>query len=249
MDIWQAAVLALVQGVTEFLPISSSAHLILLPKFMAWTDGGVAFDAAAHLGTLCAVVFHFRRQLAAWPRSAEGRAMLAMVGAASLPVLAAGYLLEAQIVGNLRAAPIIAAATIGFALALWLADRRQGTERRIRPGAAMLIGLAQTLALIPGASRTGVTLTAALLLGVARREAAEFSFLLSIPVIAAVAAFELTKLTAPPAAWTAIGVGFLVSALVAFAALRFFLALVVRVGLAPFVVYRLALGGVILAVL
>ena len=197
--------LGLLQGLTEFLPISSSAHLILLPVLVGWPDQGLAFDVAVHVGTLAAVLAYFRRELLRMARSclralrtgaADADARLAgLIGIGTVPVVCVGLLLEG--VGPLdatgaavlfRGAAVIASTTVGFALLLWWADRR-GSRTRDESSLdwrdALLVGAAQVLALIPGTSRSGITITAALALGFDRKAAARYSFLLSIPVISA----------------------------------------------------------------
>jgi len=263
MDNLQAIILALVQGITEFLPISSSAHLILVPHLLGWTDQGLAFDVAVHVGTLSAVVFYFRAQLArmtvAWLQSCAGRgvsgdarlAWLVLLG--SVPVALAGLLFHSLIEGELRSPLVIAVTTIGFGLLLWFADR---LGRRVRDTGSLgvrdvvLIGLAQALALIPGTSRSGITMTAALALGLTRTDAAHFSFLLSIPAILMAGGYEGWKLLndTGPVQWDAILLGTAVSAVSAWLCIHFFLRLIERIGMWPFVVYRLLLGAVLLAV-
>jgi undecaprenyl-diphosphatase len=257
MDLWHAVILALVQGLTEFLPISSSAHLILLPVLVDWEDQGLAFDVAVHVGTLAAVVGYFRRELLRisgdWLRSvaerrAVGESRLAWgVLLGTVPVGLAGLLLGDFIEGHLRSALVIAVTTIVFGLALWWADARglrTRSEHEIRWRDVLLIGLAQALALIPGTSRSGITMTAGLLLGLTRQGAARFSFLLSIPVIALAGALETLKAVRQVVAvdWVAVGVGVVVSAVSAYLCIHFFLKLLERVGMLPFVVYRLVLG-------
>ncbi len=258
MDTFQAISLALVQGITEFLPISSSAHLILLPTLTDWADQGLAFDVAVHLGTLCAVIFHYRAPLTdmlSGLRRAPGRHnILTLIAVASIPVLAAGYAFEHAIEQHLRAPLVIASATVGFGLLLWAAVRR---EARMSPSqakpltlkSALIIGLMQTLALIPGTSRAGITITAGLFLGLSREQSINFSFLLAIPVILLASLYEAAKIGAQPdtGAWPLLITGFVVSAVVALATIRLFLTLTGKVGLMPFVVYRLALGALLFA--
>ena len=255
MDIFQSVVLALVQGVTEFLPVSSSAHLVLVRDWLNWRGEHLAFDITVHAGTLCAVVVHCRRQLAAMlraclprtPRDDENLRLLAAVAVASLPVLVAGWWFEPLIRAHLRTTPVIAAATVGFALALWLADaRRTGGVRGVTLAGAVWIGLAQALALVPGASRAGVVITAGLLLGLARAQAAQFSFLLAIPVILAAAALQLAQgVHIEAVAAAPLAAGFAVSALFALATIRLFIRFVEKIGLLPFVLYRLLLGALL----
>ena len=261
--------LGLLQGLTEFLPISSSAHLILLPALVGWPDQGLAFDVAVHVGTLAAVLTYFRRELSRMARSClcalrtrspDPDARLAgLIVVGTLPVVAAGLLLEgagtldsAGAGGLLRGATVIASTTVGFALLLWWADRRGARTRdegSLNWRDAVLIGAAQVLALIPGTSRSGITITVALALGLERKAAARFSFLLSIPVIAAaglrtaIGAIESTETVD----WTAIGLGVAVSAVSAYLTVHFFLKLMERIGLLPFVLYRLVLGALLFA--
>ncbi len=261
MDKLQAIWLALLQGLTEFLPISSSAHLILMPRLLDWADQGLAFDVAVHVGTLTAVLAYFRadvsRLFAAWLRSLATRrvdsdarlAWFVLLG--TLPVVVFGLLLHDFIETALRSPRVIAVATIGFGLLLWVADWR-GMQRRdehsLRVPDILVIGLAQALALIPGTSRSGITMTAGLALGLTRTAAARFSFLLSIPVIAMAGVYETGKLVQQAAAvdWGALLLGIAVSAVSAWLCIHFFLKLIERIGMLPFVIYRMLLGAVLL---
>lgn len=257
MDIWQAIILAIVQGLTEFLPISSSAHLILVPVLLGWQDQGLAFDVAVHVGTLTAVLSYFRREVAEvvrdWTKSLHTRQQTRnsylgwwiIIG--TIPLGLFGIIFKGFIETNLRSALVIATTTILFGLVLWVADRRAGDRKdeysmNIRD--VLLIGCAQVLALIPGTSRSGITITAGLLLGLNRTAAARFSFLLSIPAILLPGGLHVLELAGTPEAFdvTAMLVGIVVSALSAYACIHFFLMLLERVGMWPFVVYRLALG-------
>ena len=255
MDILQIIVLALVQGLTEFLPISSSAHLILVPFVTDWPDQGLAFDVAVHVGTLTAVVVFYRKDLIwiirAWVGSIAGKGMSEGAKLAwyvilgTIPVGLVGITLPHVVETVLRSPLIIAGATIVFALLLWYAER-QATEQRstITLLDAVIIGLFQAVALIPGTSRSGITITAGLMTGLKRKHAARFSFLLSIPVIALagmVKALELYKST-DPVMWDMIFIGVLVSAVVAYLSIGWFLKLLGKVGMIPFVYYRLVLG-------
>ncbi|MGD2112965.1 MAG: undecaprenyl-diphosphate phosphatase, partial [Gammaproteobacteria bacterium] len=258
MDMLQTALLALLQGLTEFLPISSSAHLVLLPRLVGWGDQGLAFDVAVHVGTLLAVVAYFRRELleilADWLRSFAGGRMTAnarlgwLVLLGTLPVAVAGWLLHDFIEGQLRAPLVIAVTTVVFAVLLGWADRR---GRRVRDEHTLgfrdvlFIGLAQVLALIPGTSRSGITMTAGLALGLTRTGAVRFSFLLSIPVILLAGGYETLKLVrlAEPVAWDVLFAGTLIAAVSAWLCIHFFLQLVDRIGMLPFVIYRLLLGA------
>ncbi len=263
MDYLHAIVLALVQGITEFLPISSSAHLILVPRVFGWPDQGLAFDVAVHLGTLLAVLVHFRSDLrdiaCAWLGSLRHRAFdhaAARMGwaviIATLPVVLAGPLLADLVATRLRSPLVIATSTALFGLLLWLADRRPDRVHGLRAvdlPVALAVGLAQVLALVPGTSRSGITMTAGLALGLDRPTAARFSFLIAIPAIAGAAVLECLTLLQQdgPVAWGALTLGLAVAALSAWLCIRLFLAAIQRIGMLPFVIYRLLLAAVILA--
>lgn len=261
MDNFQALILALVQGLTEFLPISSSAHLILVPLLVDWPDQGLAFDVAVHLGTLSAVVLYFRHQLwdmaCAWvvslgSRNPDQEARLAWaVLLGTLPLGLCGLLLHDVVETYLRSPLVIAVATILFGLLLWYADARGAQTRceyRLSAGRVAVIALAQALALIPGTSRSGITIAAGLLVGLDRKAAARFSFLLSIPAILMAASYEGSKLLGGEHAvqWTPILLGVSVSAVSAYACIHYFLKLLDRIGMLPFVWYRLVLGVLLL---
>lgn len=255
MDIIQAIALAILQGLTEFLPVSSSAHLILLPVLVGWEDQGLAFDVAVHVGTLTAVVAFYRKDLAeiiiAWSRSVIGKGMTddaklawyVMLG--TIPVGLVGITLPEVVETVLRSPLVIAGATIVFAFLLWFAEKR-ATEQRttINLLDALIIGSFQAIALIPGTSRSGITITAGLMTGLRREYAARFSFLLSIPVIALagmVKGLELYK-SAIPVQWDMISVGVCLSAIMAYLSIGWFLKLLDKIGMMPFVYYRLILG-------
>ena len=261
MDIIQAIALALLQGLTEFLPVSSSAHLILLPVLVGWEDQGLAFDVAVHVGTLTAVVAFYRSDLiqiiAAWSRSVVGKGMtddarLAWyVVLGTLPVGLVGITLPDVVETVLRSPLVIAGATIVFALLLWFAEKQAKEQRTtITLFDAVVIGLFQAVALIPGTSRSGITITAGLMTGLKRKHAARFSFLLSIPVIALAGmakALELYKM-AEPVMWDLIFIGVSLSAVVAYFSIAWFLKLLDKIGMMPFVYYRLILGVFLFAV-
>ena len=260
MDYFQTLFLALVQGITEFLPISSSAHLILVPVLTGWEDQGLAFDVAVHGGTLLAVILYFRVQLAhmavAGAGSLAGRwtpdAKLAWaVVLATLPVVVAGLLFKDLVEGPLRGPLVIATTTITFGLLLWWADvrgRRNRDEYTVTWRDALLVGLAQVLALIPGTSRAGITITAALLLGLNREAAARFSFLLSIPTLLASGVLVTRDLleSHAPVDWGVLLLGFAFAAVSAYLCIHFFIRLLARTGMLPYVIYRLLLGTVLL---
>lgn len=258
----QILVLAIVQGLTEFLPISSSGHLILAPQLFGFDDQGLAFDVAVHLGSLIAVLGYFRRDILAiasgWcvslapgrSSTAESRLGWAII-VATIPVVVAGLLVKSVVEAELRAPWVIAATTIVFGLLLGWVDLRATRVRTIGQvdmRDALMIGCSQVLALIPGTSRSGITMTAGLWLGLNRAAAARFSFLLSIPTILASSVLITRDLLDTDAAvdWAAIGMGVLLSGIAAFLAIFFFLRYIERMGMWPFVVYRLLLGAAIL---
>ncbi len=257
----QIIVLALVQGLTEFLPISSSAHLILIPQLTDWPDQGLAFDVAAHLGSLVAVCAYFHRDLVRltqdWFASLGARRLVGESGLAwavlfgTVPVGLAGLLAHDFIAAELRSTSVIAAATIGFGALLWWADV-QGAKRRTESSLGIrdvvVIGCAQALALIPGTSRSGITMTAALALGLTRQAAARFSFLLSIPVIVLASALEIRELAAAGVTqpWHELGLIVALSALSAYACIHLFLTFIERLGMWPFAIYRFVLGAFLL---
>jgi undecaprenyl-diphosphatase len=259
MDIIQAIALAILQGLTEFLPISSSAHLILLPLLLGWQDQGLAFDVAVHVGTLTAVVVFYRQDLLtiihAWINSVTGKGINedAKLGAyvliGTIPVGLVGISLSEQMEIALRSPIVIAMATLIFALLLGFSEKK-ATEKRhtITLFDALLVGLFQALALIPGTSRSGITLTAGLLTGLKREQAARFSFLLSIPVIALAGMLKSWELyySAVTVNWGLMAIGASLSALVAYFSITWFLTFLNKVGMLPFVYYRLVLGLVLL---
>ena len=262
MDHLHAIALALLQGFTEFLPISSSAHLILLPRLLGWEDQGLAFDVAVHVGTLSAVVLYFRRELVPMARdwaaslltrrqTRDSRLAWAVLWG-TVPVGLAGLAFKGYIEAELRSALVIAATTIGFGLLLWWADakgRGRRDEYQLGWRDILVVGVAQALALIPGTSRSGVTMTAGLMLGLSREGAARFSFLLSIPVIVLAGGLSTLDLLQEPVPvdWGSMIIGVVTSAITAYACIHFFLKLLERIGMLPFVIYRLVLGAVLLA--
>jgi undecaprenyl-diphosphatase len=255
MDIIQAIALAILQGLTEFLPISSSAHLLLLPILVGWEDQGLAFDIAVHIGTLTAVVIFYRHDLmkitTAWFSSCCGRglnddarlAWYVLLG--TIPVGLAGISLSDNLETSFRSPIVVAIATIVFAILLWVAEKK-ATEKRetITLIDAILVGLFQAIALIPGTSRSGITITAGLLTGLKRKQAARFSFLLSIPVISLAGMLKSYELyqTTEPVHWEFMIIGACLSALVAYLSIAWFLKFLNKVGMLPFVYYRFVLG-------
>jgi len=260
LDTLQAIYLALLQGLTEFLPISSSGHLILLPNLFGWQDQGLAFDVAVHVGSLIAVVSYFRHDLKVmaidWYRSVLQRRMIGESRLAwavlwgTVPVGLAGLLLNDLIELYLRTPLVIAITTVLFGALLWWADvtgKRVRSEHEVNWKDILFVGLAQALALIPGTSRSGVTMTAGLMLGLTREAAARFSFLLSIPVIVLAGGYESVKLAKSDAViqWGQLLVGVAVSAITAYVCIHFFLKLLERIGMLPFVIYRFVLGAIL----
>lgn len=265
IDVWQAVFLALLQGFTEFLPISSSAHLIFPSLLLGWPDQGLPFDVAVHVGTLLAVVLYYRKDLInmanAWLGSfgaagpSEDSRLVWYIGLATIPAGLVGVLGGDFIENHLRSLPVIATTTLVFGILLGLAQRYSNNltpsaDRKITLPLALLIGLAQACAPVPGVSRSGVTITAGLYLGLSRQAAARFSFLLSIPIIASAGALQVAKLVRSQVAidWLVLSVGVIVSALTAYACIAVFLRLLDRVGLVPFVYYRLVLAAALYAI-
>ena len=262
MDSIQIITLALIQGLTEFLPISSSAHLILVPVLTSWQDQGLAFDVAVHVGTLAAVVGYFRREVATIlgdffatlgpGKSVTSNARLGwLIILATLPVMIFGFLMKGLMESDLRSPLVIAATTIGFGLLLWVYDRKSRRERGEQSLGwrdALIIGLFQALAIIPGTSRSGITITAGLMLGLTRKAASRFSFLLSIPTILMSGALVTLDLVRAEQAvdWSPLLLGAALSFITAYLCIHLFLKFIERIGMGPFVLYRFALGAVIL---
>lgn len=262
MELIQIIILSLIQGITEYLPISSSAHLILVPMLTHWPDQGLEIDVAAHIGSLVAITFYLRKDifriLCAGINSTIQRKvnnpesrLFWYLAIASIPVLLAGFLLKDIVSTYLRNPLIIAGASIGFGLLLWFADVtakhiKQIEQLNVRD--VIIIGLAQALALLPGTSRSGITMTAGLMLGLDRISAARFSFLMSVPVIVAAGAYESLKVwqMGEGIAVTNFLVTAIFSAVSAFLAIHLFLKFLNRVGMLPFVIYRVVLGVVLI---
>lgn len=265
MTTLQLIVLALIQGVSEFLPVSSSAHLALVGQFFAdWGDQGLAFDAAVHVGTLAAVILYFRADLVELLQAGLGlgrernsnsnpaqRRLLGGLALATLPALLVGALAADFIELWMRNPLLIAVTTIVFGLALGWADRAGSHSKPLQAlslRGAMLIGLAQVLALVPGTSRSGVTITAGLALGLNREAAARFSFLLSIPIIVAAGGWGFLQglLDGGQFEFGRFLVAAAISGSIAWLTIAAFMAWLQRFGMTPFVVYRLVLGGFLL---
>ena len=264
IDSIQAIFLALIQGITEFLPISSSAHLALVPLLTSWPDQGLAFDCVVHLGSLTAVMFYFRSDLA---RMASGFSvtvkersisadrdgyMAWLIGFATIPVGLFGLTFKNMIENDFRSLTVIGTTSIIFGLLLWLADsedKNTKTESSWNLRDVMIVGVAQAVALIPGTSRSGITMTAALMMGYNRETAARFSFLLSIPVIILAGGIKIRDWIAQPdqaAGLLELLIGYGLSAISAYLCIHYFLKYLQRIGMGPFVIYRVALGAILL---
>ena len=263
LPILHIAILALVQGITEFLPISSSGHLVLVPWALGWQDQGLMIDVAVHVGTLGAVMLYFKGDIfdmisGLW-RMAKGRgynngARLAVyLVVATIPVVVAGFVVNKIFPDGIRSIMIIGWATLGFGLVLWFTDKYGLTLKRIEHLKffdVIAIGISQVLALIPGTSRSGITMTAGRILGMERTDAARFSMLMSIPTIigaGALKGYELFKIgdvSMISSAFIAAVLAF-VSALVA---IFLMMAWLRKATFTPFVIYRVVLGVFLLVV-
>jgi undecaprenyl-diphosphatase len=259
MTVLQAVVLGLVQGATEFLPVSSSGHLILVPRLLGWPDQGLAFDAAIHLGTVLALLVYFAGELRRLGEGVLARrpADCRLAGAvllASLPAGLAGLAFQHVIETRLRSVTVVAASTILWALVLWWADRLAAEDqvrdlREVSVGQALAIGLAQSVALIPGTSRSGITITAGLFSGLDRSTAARFAFLLGLPITIAAGLLESVDLVRGGSGGEALGVtalGVGTSFAAGLSAIRFLVRFLERRTLRVFVAYRIVLGLLLL---
>jgi undecaprenyl-diphosphatase len=262
MPLWFAALLGLVQGLTEFIPVSSTAHLRVVPALVGQPDPGAAYTAVLQLGTLVAVLVYFAKDLVTLltamvraPASPDGR-LPWMIALGTLPIVIAGLALKKHIEGDLRSLYVIAGTliTVGVVMAVidWYAQGREGRGlATITFLDALIIGLAQTLALVPGVSRSGATICMALLLGLTRSDAARFSFLLSIPAVAGAGIYELRaqlpELRALGFPSIAVGVG--VAGVVGYVTIAWFLRWLGSHQLVGFAVYRIAVGLALLAAL
>lgn len=263
MSIEQILILAIVQGLTEFLPVSSSGHLILIPAFTGWKDQGIITDVMVHVGSLFAVLVYFWRDVKEiffgsfelLRGNMTPRARMAMfIGLGTIPALAFGALLKfSGISAAIRGVEVVAYGAIFFGILMYIADRfgerlKKMEDMTLAP--AIIIGLAQAVALIPGTSRSGITITAARFLGFERAEAARYSFLLGIPAITAAGLFTALEAfqegggVPTDALWAAFFTFF-----AALAAIAILMAVVKRTSFLVFVIYRLALGLLLLAMI
>jgi undecaprenyl-diphosphatase len=249
----QAAVLGAVQGLTEFLPISSSAHLYVVPTLLGWPYAGVAFDVALHWGTLVALVVAFWRDWLTLFRDAltgtgAARSTLAKLIVASVPAALAGVALEHVAETRLRSLPLQAAMLAIFGVVLWLVDRLQKTAKSESTpgwGTSLFMGAAQCLALVPGVSRSGITMTAGRASGLDRVSAARFSFLLATPITFGAGLLELRHLPHDLPV-TTLAIGVVVSAVVGLLAIRGLIRWLGHAGFGVFCVYRVAVAAIIL---
>ncbi len=266
MGILQSAVLGLTQGLTEFLPISSSGHLILLPRFFSWPDQGLAFDAVAHLGTLAAILIYFRKRIwmiikSFFSRSEElkeSRRLGWLILAGIVPAGFAGFFFENTIENVLRDPKIVAGSLILWAAVMYIADtvakkkKYAGGLSKLTFLKSIFVGAAQAIALVPGTSRSGITMTAGLFSGLSRESAAEFSFLLGAPLIFGAGALKLAEVIKSgmiDAEAGVLAVGFIVSFLSGYLAIRFLIDFLKKHSLNVFVAYRVLLGILILIIL
>lgn len=262
MNIFEAIVLGAVQGVTEYLPISSTAHLILVPWFLGWEEQGLAFDVALHLGTLAALLWYFRAEWIAFARAGfrilggngkgPDQKLVLLIVAATVPGGLAGLLAEDLVEAYLRSPLVVAAALVGVALVLVTAERSGSRTKGVDEISwtdALTVGAAQALAIVPGVSRSGITITAALFRGLRRDAAARFSFLLSAPIIGGAAAKKLLDLASAgltPDQAVMLGIGILSAGVVGYAAIAFMLRYLATHTTYAFIYYRIGLGIVVL---
>ncbi len=257
MSYLQGVVLGVVQGLTEFLPVSSSGHLILVPHVFGWPDQGLAFDAMMHLGTLVALLAYFRHELGAMIAGSLSRRLALILIVATIPGALAGVLFGAWIEGHVRSPLVIAVSTAGWALVMWFADRRatappaKGGDPREAVGwpPGLGIGCAQALALIPGTSRSGITITTGLFAGLDRATAARYAFLLGIPITAGAGGYKMLHLLRgglPVGDAGPLAAALFAAAVTGWFAVWFLVSYLKRGSLTPFVVYRLLLAAAII---
>lgn len=259
MTIFQAIVYGVVQGLAEFLPISSSAHLVAIPQIFGWQDGGLTFDIALHLGTLLAVVTYFFKD---WldligngfskPGSKEGKLFWYIV-AACIPGGIAGVLLEKKAETTFRNLALIGTMMIIMGIVLYIADKSANNNKvsteNIGFKRSLIIGISQALAIIPGVSRSGITMSSGLLSGLKKEDSARFSFLLSTPIIFGAGILKLKDIIHTPISNAApFAIGIITSAIVGFAAIKFMLGYVKKRGFGIFVIYRFIVGFLFIAI-
>lgn len=264
MTLTQGVVLGLVQGVTEFLPISSSGHLILVPRLLGWPDQGLAFDAVIHLGTLLALVAYFRTELCEiakglFDRGGRGRRLLGLLVLGTVPAGVVGILAGKAIETHLRRPGVVMVSLVGWAIVMWVVDQSVARSRRkvndvgeVSWMGSLFVGCAQAMALVPGTSRSGITITAGQLSQMSRATAARFSFLLGIPITFAAGAMktlEVVRHGLPQGETGPLLLGLFAAAASGFVTVWFLIRYLQRGSLTPFVIYRLILGAVIVALL
>lgn len=263
MEIAQSLILGLIQGITEFFPVSSTAHLFLVPWLFSWRDQGLPFTVALHVGSLFAILYCFREELVLIIRDffcglrsfsfkgrQDGKTGVYLI-VATLPAVLAGFLFERYASGVLRDPLAVAAFLLGFGVLLYISDRKTTASKTLRDMNlvdALFFGVAQAFAILPGASRAGVTITGGLFRNYRREEAARFSFLLAIPVIVAAGVFEIRHLEYAEMFRWSFALGIATSFISALFAIRFLLSYVKTRSFTLFVVYRAALSLVIVAV-
>ena len=252
MTYFEGILLAVIQGLTEFLPISSSAHLILLSEYMG-SNQNLFYDVSLHLGTLIAVCIYFRGDLIEMinsvltHKSLFNNLLLRQLFVSCIPTLVLGFILVDLIDGYLRTTTVIATTTIFFGFILFLATFNKSYKTQIEEitlREALIIGFAQSLALIPGTSRSGITISAGLLLGLDSKTASKFSFLMAIPTISAIASYQLlsTEVEFLIQYFQINLLGLIVSFIIAYATIDFFIRFINRIGFLPFILYRIVLG-------
>ncbi len=255
MDIFQVFFLSFLQGIVEFLPISSSGHLIIFPAIFGWKDQGLIFDIAVHLGSLIAVLVYFNRELYSmffgfFNNNNQDKKILINIIISSIPLGLAGLLFGNIIENNLRFPLLIASSTAFFGLILWLSDcfgKRNVNGLNISWKIALLIGLGQAIALIPGTSRSGITIAFALIFGMNRANAVKFSFLLSIPAIGMAVVWQLINISSQGVfvPWNMFFLSGAISGLTAYIVIHFFLRFIERISMLFFAIYRLILASLI----
>lgn len=252
MELWQAAVLGVVQGITEFFPVSSSGHLILIPQLFGWEEQSLAFDAFVHLATLIAILVALRDDVVETLRSKRLAIYLVI---AALPVLLVGFFARDWIATTIRTPSVVVAALIGWGIVLFFVDRRvaknaQDNLQTMSLKKTLAVGCAQILALIPGTSRSGITITAGLALGLSRAAAARFSFLIGVPAIFVAGGYGFYQLLtiAEAIAWAPVMVGFVAALISGVLAIKLLVKMLASSSYVGFVAYRILLALVMLNV-
>ena len=254
MDILNIIILSIIQGITEFLPISSSSHLILLPMFTKFPDQGIMFDVALHTGSLFAILIYYRNEIKNIFKFTDmGKTYTRLIIIGSIPLPIAGLLLIELISLNLRSIEVIALMTITFALLLLYADNYNKPVKQltnISNKIILIIGLFQILALVPGVSRSGIVITAALLLNYSRNDAIKIAFLLSIPAIFMASSYNLLQLSlmGNESILSNHLLGMLLSLIVSYLTIYFFIATINKISFSPYIIYRLMLGTLLLII-